>query len=82
MLPVCPLLLAGLATELAHLFWIVKKCWARNKANRAVAMGLGASLVAIACLGVALNVRTLFYEFPGIIEEHRTVLASKLAAFR
>jgi hypothetical protein len=82
MLPVFPLLLAGLATETAHLAWTIKKCWARNAANRAVATGVLAGLAAIAALGVALNVRTLFYEFPGIIEQHRTVLASKLAAFQ
>jgi hypothetical protein len=82
MLPVFPLLLAGLATEMAHLAWTMKKCWARNTSNRAVATGLVAGLAAVVGLGIALNVRTLFYEFPGIIEQHRTVLASKLAAFR
>jgi hypothetical protein len=82
MLPVFPLLLAGLATETAHLAWTIKKCRARNAANRAVATGVLAGLAAIAGLGVALNVHTLFYEFPGIIDQHRTVLASKLAAFQ
>jgi hypothetical protein len=82
MLPVFPLLLAGLATEAAHLAWTMQKCWARNAANRVVATGLVAGFAAVVGLGVALNVRTLFYEFPGIIEQHRTVLASKLTAFR
>jgi hypothetical protein len=82
MLPVFPLLLAGLATETAHLAGMMKKSWNRNTANRAVASGLVAGLVTVAGLGVALNMRALFYEFPDIIEQHRTVLASKLAAFR
>jgi hypothetical protein len=82
MLPVFPLLLAGLATEAAHLAWTMQKCWARSAADRVVATGLAAGLAAVGALGIALNLRTLFYEFPGIIEQHRTVLASKLAAFR
>src|SRR5579864_2412557 len=82
MLPVFPLLLAGLATEAAHLTWTVQKCWARSAADRVVATGLAAGLAAVVALGIGLNVRTLFYEFPGIIEQHRTMLAGKLAAFR
>jgi hypothetical protein len=82
MLPVFPLLLAGLATETAHLAGIINKSWTRNAANRAVATCLVAAFVSVAGLAVALNVRALYYEFPDIIEQHRTVLASKLAAFR
>lgn len=82
LLPVFPLLLAGFATEGAHIAAAMKKAWSRGKANRVLACGLVAGLAAVAGLGIALDADALFYEFPGIIEQHRTVLASKRTAFQ
>jgi hypothetical protein len=39
-------------------------------------------VVAAAGLGIVLDADALFYEFPGIIAQHRTVLAGKRAAFQ
>ncbi|HVP47380.1 MAG TPA: hypothetical protein VMT32_12380 [Bryobacteraceae bacterium] len=82
LLPVFPLLLAGFATEGGHLAGVMKKAWSCSRANRAVACGLVTGVVAAAGLGIVLDADALFCEFPGIIEQHRTVLAGKLAAFR
>jgi len=80
-LPVFPLLIAGLATEMANVSQAMKKAWVRGGLDRMVAGGMAVVLAAIACLGVALNANDVFREFPGIIEQHRTVLASNRTAF-
>lgn len=82
LLPVFPLLLAGFATEGAHLAEALKKSWNRGNADRVLACGLVAGLAAVAGLGIALDGDALFVEFPGIIEQHRTVLAGKRLAFQ
>ena len=82
LLPVFPLLLSGFVTEGSFLTDIIRQSWSRNRANRVVASGMIACLIAVACLGVALNVDALFYQFPGIIEQDRALLESKLATFR
>ncbi|MBZ5593419.1 MAG: hypothetical protein LAP39_14345 [Acidobacteriia bacterium] len=82
LLPVIPLLLAGFVTEGAFLAGIIRQSWNRNTTNRVVALGMVAGLLAIAYLGVSLNVDALFNDFPGIIEQDRAVLKSKLATFR
>ena len=82
LLPILPLLLAGFATEGEHLAGIMKDGWSRSRPNRILACGLAAGLAAVAGLAIVLDVEALFYQFPGIIAQHRTVLASKRAAFR
>src|SRR5579864_3387421 len=81
MLPVFPLLLAGLATEMTHLVEALKKAWQTSAANRAVAAAVATGLAALACLGVVMNADAVFRQFPGIIDQHRAVLASNRAAF-
>jgi hypothetical protein len=80
-LPMFPLLLAGLATEMANLSQAIKNAWSRGGLDRMVAGAMAAVLAGIACFGIALNANDVFREFPGIIGQHRTVLASNRAAF-
>ena len=82
LMPVFPLLLAGFATEGAHLAKIIRLSWRRTNADRLVAAGLVSGVIAIVCLAVSLDVHALFYEFPAIIEQDRAVLQSKLATFQ
>jgi hypothetical protein len=81
MLPVFPLLAAGLAAELAHLAGMLGKAARASVANRVVAIGMAAGLAGLACLGVALNADAVFRQFPEIVNQHRAVLASNRAAF-
>jgi hypothetical protein len=81
LLPVFPLLLAGLAAELANLTSVIRKSWARKMSDRAVAAGMAVALGALACLAVARNADAIFRQLPGIVGQHRTVLASNRAAF-
>ncbi len=81
MLPLFPLLLAGMGTELIHLAGVMKIAWARSNANRVVATGAIAGAATLAGFGIVVNTGAIFREFPGIIAQHRTVLASNEAAF-
>ena len=81
LLPVYPLLLAGFATELDHLSAVIRKAWPRSGANRAVGVAMAGSLAALASIGTAWNLDTVLRQFPGIIAQHRTVLASNREAF-
>jgi hypothetical protein len=81
LLPVFPLLLAGLARELANLAGVIKNSWDRRTSHRIVASGMAAGLAALACLAVVRNADAVFRQLPGIIGQHRTVLASNRAAF-
>ena len=81
LLPVFPLLVAGLAHESAHLAQATMKSWQRGRPGRMLAAGVAAALAGIAGAGIALNANAVFREFPAIIEQHRAVLASNRAAF-
>ncbi len=81
LLPVFPLLLAGVATELANLAGVIKKSWGKGTSDRLVAACVAATLGALGCLGVVRNSDAIFRQLPGIIGQHRTVLASNRAAF-
>jgi len=82
LLPILPLLLAGFATEGEHLVGVMKKAWGRSRADRVVACALVTGLAAVACLGMVLDGDALFFQFPGIIAQHRAVLTSKRSAFQ
>jgi hypothetical protein len=81
MLPLFPLLLAGLGSELAHLGGVIRSVWRQSAANRVVAAGMIAGAATLAGCGIVTNAGAIFREFPGIIEQHREVLASNRAAF-
>jgi hypothetical protein len=81
LLPLYPLLLAGIATELQHLTGVIRKAWPRGMANRVVGVAMAGSLAALTCGGTAWNLDALLRHFPGIIEQHRAVLASNRIAF-
>jgi hypothetical protein len=80
-LPLFPLLLAGLESELAHLGGVIRSVWRQSAANRVVAAGMIAGAATFAGFGIVLNAGAIFGEFPGIIGQHREVLASNRAAF-
>ena len=81
LLPVYPLLLAGIALELEHLAGAIRKAWSRGAANRVVGVAMASSLAALAMIGTAWNLDAVLRQFPGIIEQHRMVLVSNCAAF-
>jgi len=81
MLPLFPLLLAGIASELAHLRSVIRSAWQKGAANRRVAAGMIAAAATLAGFGIMRNAGAIFQEFPEIIEQHREVLASNRAAF-
>jgi len=81
MLPLFPLLLAGLGSELAHLGCVIRGAWRQGAANRAVAACMIAGAATLAGFGIVTNAGAIFHEFPGIIGQHRAVLASNRAAF-
>jgi len=81
MLPLFPLLLAGVGGELAHLGSVIRSVWRQGAANRGVATGMIAGAATLAGFGIVTNASAIFREFPGIIGQHREVLASNRAAF-
>jgi len=81
MLPLFPLLLAGLESELAHLGSVMRGAWRQGAANRTVAAGIIACAATLAGFGIVMNAAAIFHEFPEIIGQHRTVVASNRAAF-
>jgi hypothetical protein len=81
LLPLYPLLLAGIATELEHLAQVIRKAWPRGISNRVVGGAMAGSLVALAAVGTVWNLDAILRQFPGIIDQHRAVLASNRAAF-
>lgn len=81
MLPLFPLLLAGLGSELAHLGGVMRSVWRQSVANRVVAAGMIAAAATLAGFGIVTNAGAIFREFPRIIGQHREVLASNRAAF-
>ncbi len=81
MLPLFPLLLAGIGCELAHLSGVIRSAWRQGAAKRAVAAGMIAGAATLAGFGIVMNATAIFREFPEIIGQHRTVLASNRAAF-
>ena len=80
LLPLFPLLLAGLATELANLRAL---CGMRGR--RDAPQTLVADLCAVGSrrlyIAIVWNIRALVHELPLIISQHRTVLASDRRAF-
>ncbi|HUJ22290.1 MAG TPA: hypothetical protein VLX58_12240 [Bryobacteraceae bacterium] len=81
MLPVFPLLLAGLTTELKHIAAAVRKSWPRGVANRILSAGLAAGFAGLVWLGLVLDFGAISREFPHIIDQHRAVLANHRAVF-
>jgi hypothetical protein len=81
LLPLFPLLLAGVGAELAHLAEGIRSAWARGTAKRVVAAGVAAGILSLAGFSILRNADAIFRQFPGIIEQHRAVLASNRAAF-
>jgi len=80
-LPLYPLLLAGLATELANLTVVFRSAWPRDRGSRALITVMATAITGIACLGVVFNARAVFRDIPAIINQHRTVLTSNRTAF-
>jgi hypothetical protein len=81
LLPLFPLLLAGLATELANLARVIRNEWPRGRANKLVVAGIATGLAGISYIAIVWNIRALRHEIPTAIAQHRTVLASNRMAF-
>ena len=81
LLPLFPLLLAGLAIELSNLAGVVRSAWPRGASTRILSSAIAAGVAAIVCCGAVANSRAIFRDIPGIVNQHRAVLASNRAAF-
>ena len=78
-IPVFPLLAAGLASEIRVIAGLVKA--AATAANRAVAGGIALALVALAGWGVLLNYQAITQILPAILRQDRAVVASNRVAY-
>ena len=81
LLPLFPLLLAGVATELANLAGVIRSAWPRGTPNRILSSAIGAGVAGIVCFGAVANFHAVSRDIPAIIHQHRTVLTSNRAAF-
>ena len=81
LLPLFPLLLAGLATELANLAGVVRKEWPRGPAQKVIVAGLCAGAAGVVYVAIVWNVRALTDELPLVMSQHRAVLDSDRRAF-
>ena len=81
LLPLFSLLLAGLYTEAANLAGVIRSAWVGGLPNRVVAVAIVTGIASVAVFGVVSNARATFRGIPGIINQHREVLASNRAAF-
>ncbi len=82
MLPVFPLLLNGLISEIRLLAGLIGKAMAGvRRSEKIVAGAAGLVLAGLAILGVVFNFQALSSTFPGILKQHRAVLASNRVAF-
>jgi hypothetical protein len=82
-LPIAPLLLAGLLTEMEHLLGLLRggmrhKDWSQ----KIVAAGFGAVLAAILIGAVALQVFTVFSVMPDAARHQREIAVEQRAAYR
>ncbi|HYM12083.1 MAG TPA: hypothetical protein VEU62_15215, partial [Bryobacterales bacterium] len=82
-LPVYPLLLAGLAVELGHVIEMLREAFERSPlAGKAFAGLLAAGIAAFVYLAAYFSFVGLFQFLPGIVEQHRSLLASERRAYR
>lgn len=76
-LPVFPLLLAGLWAELRHIVQMLLACFRRSeRVGKAVAALVSAGLAAFACLALYFTSGAVFRFFPEIVAQHRELLAN------
>jgi hypothetical protein len=81
LLPLYPLLLAGLAAELANLARVIRNAWPRGRANKLVVAAIAAGLAGVSYIAIVWNIRALVHEIPTLVSQYRTVLASNRRAF-
>jgi hypothetical protein len=81
LLPLFPLLLAGLATELANFACVMRNEWPRGRVHKVIVASLCVGGAGVVYVAIVWNNRALSYELPLVISQHRTVLASDRRAF-
>jgi hypothetical protein len=82
LLPVYALFLAGFAVELRHVMQLVRRRLRGGRlAERIVAWSTASLIAGMALGGAWLNARAVILTFPGIVRQHRGVLASNRLAF-
>jgi len=81
LLPLFPLLLAGLMTELGNLAGVVRKEWSRGRGQKLIVAGLCAAAAGIVFVGIVWNGRAITQDLPSVVSQHRAVLASNRRAF-
>ncbi len=81
LLPLFPLLLAGLATELANLVSVIRGAWPQGLANKFAVAAITAGLACVLYIAIVWNIRGLTREIPTAFAQHRLLLASNRKAF-
>lgn len=81
LLPLFPLLLAGLAVELTNLARVIRNEWPQGLANKLVVAAISAGFAGVLYIAIVWNTRALFQDIPLAVAQHRTVLASNRQAF-
>ncbi len=81
LLPLFPLLLAGLAVELANLARVIRHEWPHGRANKLVVAAISAAFAGVLYIAAVWNTRALVDDIPLAVAEHRAVLASNRLAF-
>jgi hypothetical protein len=81
LLPLFPLLLAGLATELTNFARVIQDEWPRGRVHKLIVAGLCSGAAGVVYVAIVWNIRALTYELPLVISQHRAVLASDRQTF-
>lgn len=82
LIPVAPLLAAGLYTELRHLAGLLRASFAASTANRATAVLVACALTALALWTGQITYAALGHDLPGILAQHRALDAARQGAYR
>ncbi len=82
LIPVAPLLVAGLYTELRHLAGLLRASFAAGAANRAIAVLVACGLAALALWTAQTTYMALRHDLPGILAQHRALDAARQGAYR
>jgi hypothetical protein len=82
LLPIYPLLLGGFAGEIRHVFRQLRQSLRASRlGERIVAWNVAVAIAGLALMSAWINARAITLTFPGIVSQHRQVLASNLRAF-
>ncbi len=82
LIPIMPLLVAGLYTELRHLVTLLRAAADAGGANRVLAGGMACALGGLAIWTGLVIFDALRHDLPGILAQHRTLAAARSDAYQ